>query len=200
MQQVIEEYFTNIFSSMGCIANEIAELIIPRISPTQNINMLRPFTEEEIKEALFSMMSDKSPGRDGLNPGFYQYFWKDIGADLISHCIDCLNKASFLEGLNDTYIVLIPKKQTLKKTFDMRPIALCNVMYKIMAKAIVNRMKPLLGKVISDSQSAYVPNKLITNNILIASEVGHFLRRKQCGMQGWAALKLDMAKAYDQME
>lgn len=69
-----------------------------------------------------------------------------------------------------------------------------------MAKVIANRMKPLLGEVISETQSMFVPGRLITYNILVASEVGHFLRRKQCGKQGWAALKLDMAKAYDRME
>ncbi|XP_019188791.1 PREDICTED: uncharacterized protein LOC109183030 [Ipomoea nil] len=65
---------------------------------------------------------------------------------------------------------------------------------------IANRMKPLLEGIISDSQSAFLPGRLISDNILIASEVGHYLRRKQLGQVGWAALKLDMAKAYDRME
>ncbi|XP_031090896.1 uncharacterized protein LOC115995891 [Ipomoea triloba] len=83
---------------------------------------------------------------------------------------------------------------------DLGPIVLCNVVYKIMAKMVANRMKPLLGDVISDSQSAFIPNRLITDNILIAAEVGHYLNRKQNGVVGWAALKLDMTKAYDRME
>ncbi|XP_019165689.1 PREDICTED: uncharacterized protein LOC109161653 [Ipomoea nil] len=69
-----------------------------------------------------------------------------------------------------------------------------------MAKMIVNRLKPMLGDLISESQSAFIPGRLITDNILVAAEVGHFLNRKQCGMAGWGALKLDMAKAYDRME
>ncbi|XP_019177733.1 PREDICTED: uncharacterized protein LOC109172938 [Ipomoea nil] len=69
-----------------------------------------------------------------------------------------------------------------------------------MAKMIANRMKPLLDNIISESQSAFLPGRLISDNILIASEVGHYLRRKQLGQVGWAALKLDMAKAYDRME
>ncbi|XP_019173897.1 PREDICTED: uncharacterized protein LOC109169469 [Ipomoea nil] len=83
---------------------------------------------------------------------------------------------------------------------DLRPIALSNVVYRVMAKMITNRMKPLMGNIISDSQSAFIPDRLITDNILIAAEVGHFLNRKQCGAMGWGALKLDMAKAYDRME
>ncbi|XP_019161408.1 PREDICTED: uncharacterized protein LOC109158044 [Ipomoea nil] len=69
-----------------------------------------------------------------------------------------------------------------------------------MAKMITQRMKPLMEGVISDTQSAFIPNRLITDNILIEAEVGHFLNRKQCGIGGWGALKLDMAKAYDRME
>ncbi|XP_019175759.1 PREDICTED: uncharacterized protein LOC109171082 [Ipomoea nil] len=69
-----------------------------------------------------------------------------------------------------------------------------------MAKMIANRMKPLLEGLISVSQSAFLPGRLISDNILIASEVGHYLRWKQLGQVGWAALKLDMAKAYDRME
>ncbi|XP_019150595.1 PREDICTED: uncharacterized protein LOC109147396 [Ipomoea nil] len=66
-----------------------------------------------------------------------------------------------------------------------------------MAKMITHRMKPLMQGIISDSQSAFIPDRLITDNILIVAEVGHYLNRKQCGVVGWGALKLDMAKAYD---
>ncbi|XP_019172649.1 PREDICTED: uncharacterized protein LOC109168049 [Ipomoea nil] len=69
-----------------------------------------------------------------------------------------------------------------------------------MDKMIANRMKPLMGDLISESQSAFILGRLITDNILVASEVGHFLNRKQCGKVGCGALKLDMAKAYDRME
>lgn len=61
-------------------------------------------------------------------------------------------------------------------------------------------MKEALDSIISPAQSAFVPDRLITDNIIIAGEVGHWLRRKRLGNVGWAALKLDMAKAYDRME
>ncbi|XP_031120805.1 uncharacterized protein LOC116024042 [Ipomoea triloba] len=104
------------------------------------------------------------------------------------------------DGLNDTNVVLIPKKSHPEVVSDLRPIALCNVVYKIMAKMIANKMKPMVDGIISESQSAFIPDRLLTDNILIAAEVGHFLNRKQNGVVGWAALKLDMAKAYDRME
>ncbi|XP_019177748.1 PREDICTED: uncharacterized protein LOC109172953 [Ipomoea nil] len=74
------------------------------------------------------------------------------------------------------------------------------MLVRIMAKVITARMKRLMGDIISDTQSAFISDRLITDNILIAAEIGHFLNRKQCGITGWGALKLDMAKAYDRME
>ncbi|XP_019153861.1 PREDICTED: uncharacterized protein LOC109150406 [Ipomoea nil] len=65
---------------------------------------------------------------------------------------------------------------------------------------VSNRMKPLMEEIISESQSAFIPDRLITDNILLAAEVGHFLNRKQCRVGGWSALKLDMAKTYDRVE
>ncbi|XP_019166703.1 PREDICTED: uncharacterized protein LOC109162456 [Ipomoea nil] len=65
---------------------------------------------------------------------------------------------------------------------------------------MTQRMKPLMNDIISESQSAFISGRLITDNILVASEVGHYLNRKQCGVVGWSVLKLDMAKAYDRME
>ncbi|XP_019150536.1 PREDICTED: uncharacterized protein LOC109147328 [Ipomoea nil] len=91
-------------------------------------------------------------------------------------------------------------EKTPEYVTDLRPIALSNVVYRVMAKMLANRMNPLMEGVISESQSAFIPDRLITDNILLAAEVGHFLNRKQCGVGGWSALKLDMAKAYDRVE
>ncbi|XP_019163599.1 PREDICTED: uncharacterized protein LOC109159940 [Ipomoea nil] len=140
---------------------------------------------EEVRSALFSMGKDKSPGRDGMNPGFYQAFWDVIGKDVSDFVLNCLSEKSFPANLNDANIVLIPKKCSPVSVADLRPIALCNVLYKIMAKMIANRMKPLLEGMISVSQSAFLPGRLISDNILIASEVGHYLRRKQLGQSVW---------------
>ncbi|KAH9724860.1 putative reverse transcriptase/RNA-dependent DNA polymerase [Citrus sinensis] len=82
----------------------------------------------------------------------------------------------------------------------MRPIALCNVIYKIVSKMLANRMKLVLNSVISEAHSAFVPGRAITDNIIVSSEIMHFLKRKRQGKHGIAALKIDMTKAYDRIE
>ena len=94
------------------------------------------------------MHPDKSPGPDGMNPPFFQQFWHVIGKDVCGSCLDVLSNSKIPEGMNDTQIVLIPKKK-VQSLGDLRPISLCNVIYKIVAKAMVNRLKQLLPKRIS---------------------------------------------------
>lgn len=99
-----------------------------------------------------------------------------------------------------TIVVLFPKVKNPEKLKDLRPISLCTVLYKIISKVIANRLKVVLPDVISPSHSAFVPGCMITDNVLLAYELTHFLKNKRCGAEGIAAIKLDMSKAYDRVE
>lgn len=101
-----------------------------------------------------------------------------------------------LKALNATFIALIPKKENVMTPEGFSPIALCNVVYKIISKVIANRLKPLLPSLISEEQTGYVEGRQILNNIIQAHEVVHSLKsNKQSGM----IIQLDLVKAYDKL-
>ena len=103
-------------------------------------------------------------------------------------------------NLNKTNISFISKTNTPEKMTDFRPISLCNVVYKLISKILANRLKPLLPHIITENQSAFTSDCLITDNVIVAFELMHFLNHKTAGKEGFMAAKLDMSKAFDRVE
>ena len=102
--------------------------------------------------------------------------------------------------INRTNIAPVPKNKNPQRMTDFRPINLCNVVYKLISKTLANRLKTILPYIISENQSAFVANRLITDNILVAYEIMHYLKHKRGGNDSFMAAKLDMSKAFDRFE
>jgi hypothetical protein len=111
-----------------------------------------------------------------------------------------INNKIIPDGWNDIVIVLIPKVESPGTISQYRPISLCNVLYKVISKMVAFRLKHILDKVISPVQSAFIPGRMITDNILLAYESLHTLKNKKKGKVGYCAVKLDMHKAYDHVK
>ncbi|XP_073154204.1 uncharacterized protein [Henckelia pumila] len=122
------------------------------------------------------------------------------GEDMAKAVLSVLNDGAPMDDWNSTIINLIPKVQNPLLMKEFRPISLCNVCYKLVARALTNRLRPLMEHVIDETQSAFVPGRLITDNVILGFETMHWMRNRQQGKQGYAALKLDMSKAYDRVE
>ncbi|XP_024039324.1 uncharacterized protein LOC127898872 [Citrus sinensis] len=174
--------------------------ISPKVTTSMNHQLEEPFTEEEIVEALHQMSPTKAPGPDGLPAVFFQKHWQTVRSSMIGTCMHILNEGGNLTALNHTFIALIPKTAKPKKVTEFRPISLCNVIYRIIAKTIANRLKPILLQIISPTQSAFIPNRLISDNVIIGYECLHKIRHSQGKKKGLVALKLDISKAYDRVE
>lgn len=110
------------------------------------------------------------------------------------------NKDGNLDNFNRTMLALIPKVKDLKVVQDFRLISLCSVVYKIVAKTTMNRLKSCLSCIIVVDQSAFVPGCQNLNNVVIAYENTHMLKSTKVEEKIWMTLKLDMSKAYDRVE
>ncbi|KAL8122999.1 hypothetical protein AgCh_011101 [Apium graveolens] len=146
--------------------------VVKKISDEQDKELVMPVTREEVKNAAFSMHPDKSPGIDGELP----------------------------QAANKIVVCLIPKIKNPQKVTDLRPISLCNVLIRIVSKVLANRLKECLPVLISDSQSAFIENRLLTDNALLAFELNYYIRRKRQGKNGVVGFKIDVSKAYDRLE
>jgi len=135
-----------------------------------------------------------------MSPFFFQKYWHIVGNDVTNALFSVLNSGHMLYKMNYTHIALIPKKDDPKNVFDYQLISLGNVVSRIVSKVLANRLKLILPNVISDSQNAFVPNRLITDNTIVAFKVLHGMRNKRIGKIGQMAIKLDISKAYDQVE
>ena len=98
--------------------------------------------------------------------------------------------------INRTNIALVPKNKNPHKIIDFRPISLCNMVYKLISKTLANRLKAILPFIILENQSAFVANRLITDNILVDYEIMHYLKHKRGGNDSFMAIKLDMSKEW----
>eukprot|EP00253_Pinus_taeda_P012146 PITA_12146 len=136
------------------------------ISADENTALCRPITDEEVIKVIWSMEADKAPGPDGFTIHFYQSCWEVIKTDLLKMIKGFMRKAKIGGGINSTYLALIPKETNPDTFARFRPISLCNASYKIIAKLLAIRLKPLLKKLISSTQGGFVEGRYIMDNVI----------------------------------
>ena len=195
------DYFTKIYTS--CSPNRIEEVIntIPtRVTDDMNAELTKTFTSEEVLRALHQIHLTKSPGPDSMSAIFFQRYWNIVGRDITNMVLNVLNFNLPMTEINKTNIALIPKTNHPARMTEFWPISLCNVTYKLISKVLANRLKAILPYVIAENQSAFTADRLITDNVLVAFELMHYLNHKIEGKDGFMSIKLDMSKAFDQVE
>ncbi|GJT02020.1 hypothetical protein Tco_0823189 [Tanacetum coccineum] len=161
-------------------------------------HMVRMVTDSEIKEAMFSMGDEKSPGPDGFSAAFFKQAWHIVGVDVINAIREFFTNGKLLKELNHTIIALIPKVNAPSRINDYRPISCCNVLYKCISKIIANRIKHCLTNLVSPNQSAFIPGRSIADNILLTQELMHNYHLDRGPPR--CAFKVDIQKAYDTVD
>uniref|UniRef100_A0A803NMF8 Reverse transcriptase n=1 Tax=Cannabis sativa TaxID=3483 RepID=A0A803NMF8_CANSA len=191
--------FISLLSSSSPPPPQLQHLIQTIISDGTNSNLIRPPSASEIKEVVWSMPPLKAPGPDGMPGKFFKDHWEIVGQDVIDAVKKFFENGELDRRINQTFMVLIPKKIGANCFDDYRPISLCNFTYKIIAKLLANRIKPLLSDIISPTQSAFAPGRWIAENSILAHEIMDSFKKCK-GRSGFVGLKLDMSKAYDRIE
>ena len=107
------------------------------------------FTEEEVYDVLLGCNRDKASGLDGFSMAFWQFAWDFVKDDVMNFFREFYDHNKFVKSLNATFLVLIPKKAGVEDLRDFRPISLVGSLYKWLAKVLANRLKKVVGKVVS---------------------------------------------------
>jgi hypothetical protein len=200
LERMAMEFYGGLFSAQENLQPELICQHVPRkITAEMQETLEQAFFVDEVEAAVFQMGPSKAPGADGFTAGFLQKHWTLVKDKVIVTVLGFLNGGEMPEVKNQTIHVLIPKVANPQELSQFRPISLCNVIYKICSKVLANRLCLILDDVVSEEQSAFIPERLITGNVLIGYECIHYVRNKK-GKSGACAIKLDMAKAYDRVE
>jgi hypothetical protein len=201
LQGMADTFFKSLFLKDSSInPDEVVDLFEPKVTDNLNDELCKPYSPEEIADALFQIGPLKAPGPDGLPARFFQRNWLLLKEDVVQAVQTFFATGIMSEGVNDTCIVLIPKVNHPESLKDFRPISLCNVVYKVVSKCIVNRVRPVLHDIISTSQSAFIPGRMITDNALIVFECIHAIRTNSDARGDFCTYKLDLSKAYDRVD
>ena len=153
---------------------------------------------EEIAKALKQLKNDKSPGSDGLTTNFYKFFWTDISLFLFDSFKYSFKHNLLSDDQRRGILNLIPKpNKDLRYLKNWRPVSILNTDYKILTKALSNRLQPLLSKLISSDQVGYIKDRQIADNIRIIDDIMSYTHLKH--LPGYILL-VDFEKAFDSVE
>jgi len=139
------------------------------------------------------MQNEKCPGPDGFTVQFYKSFFDLLKNDLPTVVQECERTRGIHGLLNSTFLCLIPKREKAESLEDFRPISCCNLIYKLISKIILRRLRQMLNEIIKEEEFDFLHNRQIHDAVALAQEVLHFVKRKNLKA---AIFKLDMSKAY----
>ncbi|GJS76384.1 RNA-directed DNA polymerase, eukaryota [Tanacetum coccineum] len=194
VKQEFRNHFADRFQDPGPRRGCINFPFPKRLSNDQVSELEAPISNDDIRTAVWGCGVDKSPGPDGFTFEFFRKFWTVIGPDFCIAVKWFFEHGGFAIGCNSSFVTLIPKVLDPKTVSDFRPISLIGSLYKVVTKILATRLSLVISDLISDVQTAFLPNRQILDGPFIINEV---LSRCKFKKQQAMIFKVDFAKAYD---
>ena len=195
-----QNFYSTLYSPVST-SNNLQNIFLSNLDSAltsdQSLSCEGPLTLPELTAALRQLNNNKSPGLDGLPAEFYTTFWPLLQHDF--HDISSLvfSQGSLTPSQSHAVITLLPKSGDLRLLSNWRPISLLNVDYKLMAKAVANRLSTVLPSIIKDDQSCSISNRRISHNL---SLIRDFITYSQTEQLPASIVTLDQMKAFDQVD
>ena len=193
------DYFTSILggeqSPQQFIQEDLNLLFNFTCSTNQKEIFSKMFTRQEVRDAFFSLPKNKTSGPNGFSAEFFTSLWNVVGTEVTDAVLEFFTSGSLLKQWNSTTIVLIPKLVNATMVKQFLPICCLNTVYKVISKLLATRLKEVLPQIISQAQSAFLPGRLLAENVLMATDLvkGYNTNNDQPR----AMLKVDLSKAFD---
>lgn len=128
-------------------------------------------TAKDVKRVLMDIPNEKALGNDGYSCFFFKHSWEVVGQDLTAAVLDFFQTGKLLKEINVTSITLIPKVKNASHVSNFSPISCCSVIYKCITKLICDKLKIVLPGLVSQTQGAFVSNRIILHNILLCRDI-----------------------------
>ncbi|GAU30605.1 hypothetical protein TSUD_62250 [Trifolium subterraneum] len=188
------DHYSKLFSEEWLQRPFLQGINFKTLSADDNAFLLEPFAEDEVRETIWSCDGNKSPGPDGFNINFLKACWSIVKSDVLDFLREFHENAHLPKALTSSFLTLIPKKDHPQDFYDYRPICLIGSLYKILSKILANRLKKVLGKIISNCQSAFLPRRQILDGVVVLNEIIDLANKRK---DGCLLFKVDFERAYD---
>lgn len=165
---MVINYFQILFSAESTFGDRIWNLVRPMVSARDNNKLTKVILHEEVKTTMFQMHPDKSSCLDGLNLAFFFRNWSTLLEVIRWKVVRTSCKRDIFIPLWLIQILWLFQKLIILNVWYFIPIFLCNILYKIVLKVHANKMKSVLSNIFSEIYTAFVPSRLIFDNILIS--------------------------------
>lgn len=194
VEEAVQEHFQKLYSEQWSDRPFVNGIQFPQVSLEENVMLIESLSEEEIKSAVWQCDDYKSPGPDGFNFHFIKTFWDTVKQEFVGFISEFHQNGKLVRGSNSSFLTRVPKIASPQQLSHYRPISMIDSMYKVLSKLMENRLSKVLQKLISQSQSGFLPNGNITEGVLIANEVVDEVKRSNSSC---IIFKADIEKAFD---